>query len=544
MSEPDGRATDAQRRHAQELARLSPFELKAELLSRAGSAARRTGGHVLDAGRGNPNWVATTPRDAFFLLGRFAVEEAKCTWEGIDLAGMIDAAGIAARLRRFLATRAAEPGAELLVGSLDYGVGLGFDPDAWVYELAGGVMGDHYPGPDRMLVHAEQVVREYLVAEVCDELDDAGTFDLFAVEGGTAAMCYVFDSLATNLLLRHGDRVAIMVPAFTPYLEIPRLDRYGFDVITVNASAVDGHGSHTWQAPDDELDKLADPSVKALFVINPSNPPSVMLAGESVSRLAAIVTGPNPDLIIVTDDVYGTFVDDFRSLLAEIPSNVIGVYSFSKYFGCTGWRLGVVALHVDNVIDRLLTRLPPGDHDALCRRYRSLSVDPASIKFIDRMVADSRQVALNHTAGLSLPQQVQMTLFATFALIDTADDYKARTRALLDARLEQLYRALDVPLPDDPLRAGYYAEVDLLDWAHRRSGPDFAAWLDDTHQPIDLLFQLADDHRVVLLHGGGFDGPRWSVRVSLANLRLEAYGEIGAALHSVFESYLAEYQAG
>ena len=28
---------------------------------------------------------------------------------------------------------------------------------------------------------------------------------------------------------------------------------------------------------------------------------------------------------------------------------------------------------------------------------------------IDRIVADSRDVALNHTAGLSLPQQVMMT---------------------------------------------------------------------------------------------------------------------------------------
>jgi len=532
----------APRRRAQELALLSPFELKSELLARAEHAAGRTGGHVLDAGRGNPNWVATTPREALFLLGRFAVQEAKRAWAGVDLAGMIERAGIAERLRLFLSVHGTEPGAELLGGSLDYGVDRGFDPDAWAYELAGGVMGDHYPGPDRMLVHAEKVVHDYLVAEVSDELGAAGPFDLFAVEGGTAAMCYVFDSLATNLVLRHGDRVAIMVPAFTPYLEIPKLDRYGFDVVTVNASAVDGQGSHTWQAPDAELDKLADPSVKALFVINPSNPPSVMLAGESVSRLSAIVASANPDLVIVTDDVYGTFVDDFRSLLAELPRNVIGVYSFSKYFGCTGWRLGVVALHVDNVVDRLLTQLPAGDQQALNRRYRSLSVDPASIKFIDRMVADSRQVALNHTAGLSLPQQVQMTLFATFALIDTADDYKARTRSLLDARLERLYQALGVPLPDDPLRAGYYAEVDLLDWAHRRSGPDFASWLDAVHQPIDLLFQLADAHHVVLLHGGGFDGPRWSVRVSLANLRLEAYGEIGTALRTVFEGYLTEYQ--
>ena len=64
----------------------------------------------------------------------------------------------------------------------------GFDPDAWVYELVDGIIGDHYPGPDRMLVHAELVAREYLTAEMCARVAPDVPFDLFAVEGGTAAM--------------------------------------------------------------------------------------------------------------------------------------------------------------------------------------------------------------------------------------------------------------------------------------------------------------------------------------------------------------------
>ena len=63
---------------------------------------------------------------------------------------------------------------------------------------------------------------------------------------------------------------------------------------------------------------------------------------------------------MVTDDVYGTFVPGFRSLMAEVPHNTIGVYSFSKYFGCTGWRLGVVAIHQDNIFDRAIAKLPEG----------------------------------------------------------------------------------------------------------------------------------------------------------------------------------------
>ena len=64
--------------------------------------------------------------------------------------------------------------------------------------------------------------------------------------------------------------------------------------------------------------------------------------------------------MLLTDDVYGTFVQGFRSLLGEFPHNTIGVYSYSKYFGCTGWRLGVIAVHEDNIFDEMIasTREP------------------------------------------------------------------------------------------------------------------------------------------------------------------------------------------
>jgi aspartate 4-decarboxylase len=39
-------------------------------------------------------------------------------------------------------------------------------------------------------------------------------------------------------------------------------------------------------------------------------------------------------------------------------------------------------------------------------------------------VADSRDVALNHTAGLSLPQQVMMTLFSLSELMDEKKQYQ------------------------------------------------------------------------------------------------------------------------
>ena len=48
---------------------------------------------------------------------------------------------------------------------------------------------------------------------------------------------------------------------------------------------------------------------------------------------------------------------------------------------------------------------------------------------------------------------------------------------------------------------------------------------------------------MVLLNGGGFDGPEWSVRVSLANLRMDAYEQIGGWLAEVAQGYRAEFDA-
>ena len=427
------------REQQKEFEKLSPFELKDMLIHVAGEVAQERSQSMLNAGRGNPNWIATTPREAFFTLGSFAIEESKRVWDEPDLGGMPAKAGIAKRLSSFLDKNPDAPGGGMLRNATEYALReFRFDPDAFVHELAYGIIGDTYPVPGRMLVHAEKVVQKYLNKEMCGGHTVASDFDIFAVEGGTAAMCYIFDSLMTNDLLHRGDRVALAVPTFTPYIEICHLDRYHFDIVEISADEVAASGRHTWQYPDAEIDKLADSSIKALFLVNPSNPPSVAMRESSMNRLANLVKNKRPDLIVITDDVYGTFVPGFRSILAEIPQNTIGVYSFSKYFGCTGWRLGAIALHKDNVLDKKIAALPKETRDRLNTRYSPLTLQPERLKFIDRMVADSRSIALNHTAGLSLPQQVQMTLFSLFALSDKDDRYKKLTKKIVERRMKDL----------------------------------------------------------------------------------------------------------
>ncbi len=57
------------------LAKMSPFEIKNELIKLAMKDARKSTDQFLNAGRGNPDWIATEPRQAFFLLGLWALTE-------------------------------------------------------------------------------------------------------------------------------------------------------------------------------------------------------------------------------------------------------------------------------------------------------------------------------------------------------------------------------------------------------------------------------------------------------------------------------------
>ncbi|MDE7375858.1 MAG: bifunctional aspartate transaminase/aspartate 4-decarboxylase [Muribaculaceae bacterium] len=534
------------------LEKVSPFEIKNTLISMASAEAQKSTATLLNAGRGNPNWIATEPREAFFLLGQFAMQECRRVYDNpVGIAGIPSPDGIGKRFEDFLAANSSAPGAKLLKDTFDYIIKRhGANPDDLAHEWAEGIMGDQYPTPDRILRHTEEIVMDYL--EVAMGGIETGkskdypvdSWKLFATEGSTAGMCYVFASLQANKLMAQGDGLALLTPIFTPYLEIPELARFNFKVTEISANKVEKDGYHTWQYPDEEINKLRDKSIKAVCIVNPSNPPSYTFSQHTLDLLVDIVKNDNPELMIITDDVYGTFVEGFKSLMYVLPYNTMCLYSFSKYFGATGWRAAVVAINDHNIFDDKLHALPAADKALLYKRYSSLTPDPDNMFFIDRMVADSRMVALNHTAGLSTPVQIQMSLFSSFALLNYLNDgntFQDEMRKIITSRLEAMWQTTGFTLVPDPLRAGYYSEIDIMVWAKKFYGDDFAQYLQKNYEPLDFVMRLASETAVVLLNGDGFAGPAWSVRASLANLKRADYLQIGTAIRKILDEYHALY---
>ena len=69
--------------YAKKMETISPFELKNKLIDMADESIKKIAHTMLNAGRGNPNWIATEPREAFFLLGQIrTLRMSPCVFTG------------------------------------------------------------------------------------------------------------------------------------------------------------------------------------------------------------------------------------------------------------------------------------------------------------------------------------------------------------------------------------------------------------------------------------------------------------------------------
>lgn len=520
---------------------MSPFEVKNELIEAAEKekAEREKRGEVCriyNAGRGNPDFLNTAVRKAFSVLTFFGSILSDSLTDIKDLGTRPKKEGIYDHFYKFIKNQNTKE-ALFLKELIDFAIkDFNFDKDNFLYSMVDAALGDFYPMPSRIFLHTEKIVRRYL-KEILFLKEKEDRFDLFATEGAAAAMVYLFKSLKINKIVSPKDSIAIITPIFSPYLEMPELS--DFDLVEVLLHSKE---DLNWQVSNEELEKLKNPQIKAIYLVNPANPTSISMDNHVIETITDFVQNVRPDLIVLTDTVYATFVDQFSSFMDKIPKNTICVYSFSKYFGVTGWRLGVIMLDKDNVIDKKIASLSEKDKRELDLRYKTISVKPREIPFIERLELDSRDEALAHTGGLSGPQQAIMTLFSIFELMDKKKEYKKKVHFKLKKRISDFYENLKIPIPKEENNTYYYSLIDFRKVAFIKYGKEFANFLEKNINPLEFLFRLAKEKLTILLPGKGFAGPKWSIRISLANLCDESYSIIGKNVSEVMELFYQNWK--
>jgi aspartate aminotransferase len=99
----------------------------------------------------------------------------------------------------------------------------------------------------------------------------------------------------------------------------------------------------------EDLERLATPRTRAMLDNSPSNPLGTVVPGELMKGVLAFAR--RRGLWLVSDEVYDEIVfdDAFVSAgsLADPGDRMVSVYSFSKVYAMTGWRVGYLVAPPD-----------------------------------------------------------------------------------------------------------------------------------------------------------------------------------------------------
>jgi aspartate aminotransferase len=162
-------------------------------------------------------------------------------------------------------------------------------------------------------------------------------------QGGVQALYLVL-----RALLEPGDEVLLPDPAWPNFRMIAHL--LGARVLSYPLVA---EGDFLPRL--EELERLVTPRTRAILVNSPSNPLGTVLPGELVERLLAFAR--RQGLWFISDEVYDevVFDDVFVSAgsVADPGDRLVSIYSFSKVYAMTGWRVGYLVAPPD--VAKLLT---------------------------------------------------------------------------------------------------------------------------------------------------------------------------------------------
>jgi aspartate 4-decarboxylase len=128
-------------------------------------------------------------------------------------------------------------------------------------------------------------------------------------------------------------------------------------------------------------------------------------------------------------------------------------------------------------------------------------------------------------------------------MMDTEKKYQAACIDIVENRFRTMLDSLGLKLEPNPSYDYYYGLIDFEFWARKNVGEEAVEYLKKNIHPLDLAFRLAEAHGIVLLNGGGFEAPDWSLRVSLANLPDEAYEDIARGVRAIARGYRDAYEA-
>jgi aspartate aminotransferase len=152
--------------------------------------------------------------------------------------------------------------------------------------------------------------------------------DIVIGAGATGALMNVF-----LLLARPGDEFLVPVPGFPCY-------RTQIELVGGTAVGYPLRSEHDWLPVVEEIAERITPRTRAIVINTPGNPTGAVMPRPTLEELAELAHTRGIQLI--SDEVYADFAFDAPAVSAAAVDreHTFAVFSLSKTFSMTGWRVG------------------------------------------------------------------------------------------------------------------------------------------------------------------------------------------------------------
>lgn len=285
--------------------------------------------------------------------------------------------------------------------------------------------------------------------------------------------CGAIEAISATLLaiLNPGDEVIIPSPSYTTYQEVIKLAG-GVPIF------VDLDEKNKWSFDVEKLKKIINQKTRALLFCNPNNPTGTIYPKEELLKIGKLAEKNN--FFIISDEVYKDFVykKDYQFFsLAQIPEfrkRIIRVFSFSKSYAMTGWRIGF--LHTDKEICQEILKV----HDCLVTcapvvsQFAAIAAFEETENFIKanfNVYLERRELICNRLDRLSNIfnyQKPESAYFVFPRIIDASDSWQFSLNLLEKAKVATVPGIAFGPNGENHIRMSFGVSEEIINQAFDR----------------------------------------------------------------------------
>lgn len=144
-----------------------------------------------------------------------------------------------------------------------------------------------------------------------------------------------------HTMMDPGDEIILTDPCFASHIQ---------QIILFNGVPVYWplNEEDNWSMDIDALPALINEKTQAIVIVSPSNPTGKIFSEDELRKVADIAKAH--DIFIIIDDPYSDFIYEHRNKyfnlasVAEYQDHLIYLYSFSKSYAMSGWRLSYMVM--------------------------------------------------------------------------------------------------------------------------------------------------------------------------------------------------------